>query len=282
MKNEGRRPLFSIITVCLNAESGVVKTMRSVFKQDCREFEYIVIDGGSTDRTLEIVSRACESFQKKNISFQCISEKDSGTYNAMNKGIGMAQGEWICFLNAGDWLCERNILSRVISFFGQDIDVLYGDTILRLGKYKKIRRADKLENIVSHMVFSHQSVFVRRDVQRAFNEIYQISADYDFFLECFLEQKNMCYVGFPISVFALDGPSSTERSHAMLENIMIQQKKGVLSENRLRRELGLRTIYLLMENIYDNVEKFFGAEMRLRIQKMEFYLKAFRRCERIV
>ena len=102
---------FTVITVTYNAEDVLAKTIESVLKQKCRPYEYLVFDGKSTDKTLDIADRYKTLFQEKGIRFVIVSEKDTGIYNAMNKGINAATGDFISFLNAGDWYQEDALLN---------------------------------------------------------------------------------------------------------------------------------------------------------------------------
>ena len=103
--------ILTIITINYNNASGLQKTMESVLSQTSKEFEYIIVDGGSTDNSIQTI----QQFNNSTIQqFQCISEPDSGIYNAMNKGIRMAKGEYIHFLNSGDWLVDEFVVERML------------------------------------------------------------------------------------------------------------------------------------------------------------------------
>ena len=118
---------ISIITVCKNAENAIERTMLSVVTQSCfnENIEYLIIDGASTDKTVEIIKQYANKYPVK-----WISEPDSGIYNAMNKGIKLATGEYLLFLNAGDYLVHYNILKSLINLFGNDaFDVIYGNIL---------------------------------------------------------------------------------------------------------------------------------------------------------
>ena len=96
---------LSIITINLNNQSGLIKTIQSVISQTFKDFEWIIIDGDSTDGSKELLKKHIQHFT------HCISEKDNGIYNAMNKGIKLAQGEYIYFLNSGDYLCNKDTMA---------------------------------------------------------------------------------------------------------------------------------------------------------------------------
>ena len=116
-------PKISIITINYNNLEGLKRTMESVVNQTWREFEYIVIDGGSTDRSAAYIAS-----QSENIDYW-VSEPDNGIYNAMNKGIAKATGEYLLFLNSGDSFYDANVLQNVSNFFNNDLSIIYGNSV---------------------------------------------------------------------------------------------------------------------------------------------------------
>ena len=115
------KTLITIITVCRNAEAAIEKTIQSVIKQNYPQIEYIIIDGRSTDRTLEIIG----SYEDK-YPIKVISEPDHGIYDAMNKGLSYATGDYIQFLNAGDTLLEETTIEQVVNLIqGKKADIFY-------------------------------------------------------------------------------------------------------------------------------------------------------------
>lgn len=117
---------LSIITVCYNAENEIARTIESVLKQTFNDFEYIIVDGSSTDSTLNIVNSYKSSIQ------QIISEPDKGIYDAMNKGIKMANGEWVIMMNAGDQFASNTVLDEIFSSYIPDsIDFIYSDVLVK-------------------------------------------------------------------------------------------------------------------------------------------------------
>ena len=121
---------LTVITVCYNAKHDLLKTLESIVNQTFNDMEYVVVDGGSTDGTPSLLDEYKERFERRGLSFRYVSEKDKGTYDAMNKGAVMAQGEWINYMNAGDEFYAKDTLER---FFALQIDddcgILYGDTL---------------------------------------------------------------------------------------------------------------------------------------------------------
>jgi putative colanic acid biosynthesis glycosyltransferase len=172
-------PFFSIITVVCNDIEGLKKTAESVIEQNSKDYEWIVIDGGSTD--------GCISFLEslKISSLQWISESDHGIYEAMNKGIHRAIGSYVVFLNAGDYFPDDTILGSVKNLLmnaAQSVDVLFGGAMLLLPSGKSIYRAPKvLSSYIWHgLPGIHQATYYRNDVlnRAGYDESYQITGDY--------------------------------------------------------------------------------------------------------
>lgn len=174
------KPRFSIITVSLNVQDSIEATILSVLNQSYRNFEYIIIDGKSTDKTFEIIQK-----YKKELAF-IVSESDSGIYSAMNKGASLAKGDYLYFLNAGDVLENNKILEEVADEIDKnDADLLYGKTRVmnsnNEGGYVKGKFLNKFLLRLGCKI-GQQSVFVKRNVFNevdGLNEKYKIAADFD-------------------------------------------------------------------------------------------------------
>ena len=186
------KPTVSIITVCYNAEKTIENTICSILQQSFTGYEYIIIDGQSEDGTNDIIQNYLSAFADRGITVKYISEKDDGIYYAMNKGIDMAEGEWIAFMNADDSYYDSEVLQDI---FGdnrfKDYDVIYGSTNCINDKKEEIYKPQKLDIIKKHMAFPHQSSFVKTDItkKKHFDVTYRLAADYQFFLELWLEHK---------------------------------------------------------------------------------------------
>ena len=189
-------PLVIVITVVKNGERYLEQTIKSVINQNYNNIKYIIIDGGSTDNTLNII-------QKYKNKIDCwISENDKGIYDGMNKGIGLAKGEWIIFMNAGDGFYENNTIERI--FFGKnyDVDFIYGDCkIIYNQKYSRIQRAGEIKNLWKGMIFSHQNLFVRYDVFKKykFNINNKIETDFEFIYNCHISKCKFYKLHFPVA-----------------------------------------------------------------------------------
>ncbi|WP_172917224.1 glycosyltransferase family 2 protein [Capnocytophaga canis] len=199
-------PLISIVTVSFNALKTIEQTILSVVNQTYPNIEYIIIDGGSTDGTVDIIKK----YEDK-IAYW-VSEPDKGIYDAMNKGIEKASGEWINFMNSGDEFYNENVLRDVFLKENlKEVDVLYGDVVVKLPKKEVLKKATPLQNIEKWMVFCHQSTFVRTKLHREnfFNITYKICADYDFFLKLYRKRKKFRYLSKVISKFLHGGVSDS-------------------------------------------------------------------------
>jgi glycosyltransferase involved in cell wall biosynthesis len=181
-------PLISIVTVCFNSEKTIKKTIESVLNQEYHFFEYIIVDGDSSDTTLQIINGFKED---KRISV--ISEPDNGIYDAINKGIKNAKGEIIAILNSDDFYTNKSVLSKIISGFSKEIDLVYSDIcfINQKGKISRYFSSKYFNKYFFYfgMMPPHPSIFVRRKIYEKldlYKTDYQIAADFDFFLRVFL------------------------------------------------------------------------------------------------
>ena len=206
MKNN--QPLITIITVVYNGEKHLEQTIQSVIGQNYENVEYIIIDGGSTDRTLDIVKK-----YEDHIDYW-VSEPDEGIYDAMNKGISIAKGEWINFMNADDWFVD-NTLHLVAEatqnenpqyIFG-DINKVFEDGTIKLHK-------GSLSNWKVHAPVCHQALFVKTDVLKRlpFDRQYNIMADYNQMIHLIKEGLPYSVIDGPLANFRLGGFSTVEKT----------------------------------------------------------------------
>lgn len=208
---------LSIITPAYNSSQCIAKCITSVLEQKVEDIEHIIVDGLSTDNTIDIV----RSFQNKASSLRYISEKDSGIYNAMNKGIAMAKGKWIFFLGSDDYFYSSNVLSNIIHHLKineKQYHILYGDVY----NEKEKRLFDGLfsiEKILTHNI-CHQAIFYQKKVFELaglYEEIYRIQADYRLNLKCWLNGVvNHLYVPVTVSYYADGGVSSATTDERLI------------------------------------------------------------------
>lgn len=185
---------LSIITINYNNAAGLKKTLDSVAVQTCTDFEHIIVDGASSDGSVEII-REYEQSLASNLSslasnLKWISEKDTGIYNAMNKGVRMANGEYTLMLNSGDYLVDKNVVERVLPLL-DGTDIIQGNTIEDIGDKRYRNRGygksdiDFFDVMKGH--FLHQAAFCRKDLfyrYGMFDESYRIIGDTKFFMIC--------------------------------------------------------------------------------------------------
>lgn len=202
---------LTVITVCLNSGKTIEKTIQSVIAQIAQEWEleYIVIDGGSSDGTMTIVEKYGAYIS------QYVSEPDQGIFDAMNKGISMASGDVIAFLNSDDWY-EKNALINIMEvFINSDCDCVCCDNYV-LGKngQKNYYNASKysIEDLHIQMTYYHSSIFCKKEFFKKngnFDLKYKIAADYDWFLGIIERGAKLRYIHQPVFTFCYGGISST-------------------------------------------------------------------------
>lgn len=204
---------FSVITVCYNSEKTIERAIKSIVNENNSSFEYIIIDGKSNDSTIDIINKYKDKYS--NIVF--VSEKDKGIYDAMNKGIKLAKGEWILFINSDDWL-NSNILNILENLIKQDKDVsdaIYGN-IYRVNSNEDIineaiPKLDIGEFIRVGMPLFHQAVIIKRSAYinlGMFDISYKVAGDWDFISRMYRKKLKFKYVPITFSYFSVDGISS--------------------------------------------------------------------------
>ena len=197
---------LSIITVNLNNFEGLQKTINSVIIQTFRDFEWIVIDGGSTDGSRELIEEYASQLA------YWVSEPDKGIYNAMNKGMDRAHGDYLLFLNSGDWLYNQTSLERC---FAHDFnaDVMYGDCMFYYADHETLSHypSSLTFDILYRSSLSHCSSFIRREtlVKEHYNEDYRIVSDLEFWVKLAFSGGSFCHLDEVVSVFDTTGISST-------------------------------------------------------------------------
>ena len=214
-------PLLTIITVNLNNREGLQRTIDSVVEQTFTDYEWIVIDGGSTDGSRELIEQYADHFT------YWVSEPDKGIYNAMNKGIAHAKGDWLQFLNSGDWLAEKDVLNNV---FSQRLkgDIVYGNYYHCYGKEMvPVEYSSALSFLtLYYTAIPHPSSCIKRTVleQRPYNEEYKIVSDWEFFLECALKGMKFSHIDTFVSCYDNGGISSSNRTKVLEERSMIIER----------------------------------------------------------
>jgi len=211
-------PLISIITINLNNLDGLRKTIQSVLEQTYKNIDWIIIDGGSTDGSRELIEQNADRFA------YWVSEPDEGIYNAMNKGIRMANGKYVQFLNSGDSLWDKNILERV---FAKDYeaDILFGDcNLVENGEVKEMLHYPDVMSLreILDINFVHNGMFFKRELfeQELYDESVKISADFKFNVKKVLENKTFEHI--PLITIAYD---ATGISASQFDLLLEEQKE---------------------------------------------------------
>lgn len=223
-----KQPVFSIITITYNAVHWLERTISSIVDQSYPNIEYILIDGGSTDGTVDIIER-------HHSDFACwISEPDKGLYDAMNKGLKRATGDYVWFINAGDTLCGSDCIQRIVSSLqNRSIlpDIIYGETMIvdENGQSLGLRRLKAPEVLTwksfkMGMLVCHQSFIVKRELAPFYDLQYRYSADFDWCIRCMKKAVTFHNTHEVISDFLEGGTSSIQRKASLKERYRIMCK----------------------------------------------------------
>ncbi len=254
-------PLVSIITVTFNAKDYLEQTIKSVIAQTYTPIEYIIIDGGSTDGTIDIIKR-----YSNNLSYW-ISEPDKGIYDAMNKGISHAKGKLIGIVNASDFY-EQDTVQRVVAASNQNpqAGIFHGNINMlnEDGSLFKVKQPNTdMQQLTKGFGIYHPTFFVRKsvyDTMGCYDTTFRLAADYDFALRCWRNDIVFCYINRVLSNFRIGGATNKRRllgleeskkallqnglSHAEAENTYTQWV------HNMRKDIRLRRIYDLLRKIF--------------------------------
>lgn len=220
---------FSIITVAYNSEKTIRDTLESVLKQTYSNYEYIIVDGSSTDHTMDIVKEYEKKFEGK---LKYISEPDEGIYDAMNKGIKMATGDIIGIINSDDWYEEDALQKVYANCIDNPYAIYYGYMrTIDNANGKEIRCAIYHPEYIREAMINHPATFVSRKVYEAYGGFdcqYKISADYDFIIRMTKQEKVVFVPVYEIlSVFRLGGISGTVDT--LMETMKIKKRYGMMT-----------------------------------------------------
>ena len=200
---------ITIVIATYNAEKTLKQALDSIRYQTYKNVECIVFDGGSTDRTIEIVK------EYDDVVTKWISEKDNGIYDAFNKGINLATGDYICFLGSDDCYCDYEVMKSVASYLSNKTDVLSAPVKLVNeidGKEKFLTNKYKREDILSGQMIPHQGLFVKLDVMKSyyFNKNNKIISDYEFVFRYIMDGKHIKFIDDCVVYYSNGGLSSVE------------------------------------------------------------------------
>jgi glycosyltransferase involved in cell wall biosynthesis len=218
-------PKISIVTICRNARADIAATMASVLKQSYVPFEYLIIDGGSTDGTVEYIKNHGDDTVK------WISERDDGIYDAMNKGAQLASGEWVLFMNAGDRFYSADSLRQLLATPVTELDVVYGDHEVRYpGEFSRIQRAGDIAALWKGMVCSHQALVCRTQLlrERPFGTG-SLAEDFGFLMHLQASHRRFEHRPVIVASISAGGVSDTRRGVFLRDRlrIVMTYKRGV-------------------------------------------------------
>jgi len=225
-----KQPFFSVVTVTLNAKETLSATAESLRAQTFADYEWIVVDGGSDDDTIAVARRYLNS--ERDV---LVSEPDNGLYDAMNKGLCLAKGIFVNFLNAGDLYVNADVL-KTVHATSDDADVVYGDTIHTLTSgLTRYRHASPVATSIGHKIpFTHQAMFTRRDyhVLHPFDPSYRISADYAAIASMHMSGARMRHIGRPLNVNPIEGKAVSIRSRVTMAKEYRRIRREILHQPR--------------------------------------------------
>lgn len=225
--------LVSIITVCRNSELTIKDTIESILNQTYSNIEYIIVDGKSADKTIDIVKEYEEKFRKKGISYRYISENDAGIYDAMNKGIAMAKGELIGIINSDDWYEPQAVEVAVNYYIKEKYDLFYADLRI-VGDEKSFIKKAKDSQWITSRYWNHPTTFIPKRLYEKYqykNE--NIHDDWDLILRIRKEHCKICVVNKVLANFRRNGVSHEKSMKKALERARI--KYGIYRDNGYSR-----------------------------------------------
>lgn len=221
-------PKFSVITVCYNAQATIEDTIQSVIAQTYHHVEYIIVDGASKDRTLSIINRYRDRIAT------VVSEPDKGLYDAMNKGLRLATGDYVCFLNAGDSFHEDDTLQQMVHTLRELTelpDVLYGETELvdAEGHFVRMRRLQAPEHLTwrsfrQGMLVCHQAFFAKRTLAEPYDLSYRFSADFDWCIRIMKKSKVLHNTHLTLIDYLEEGMTTRNHKASLHERFRIMAK----------------------------------------------------------
>ena len=225
------KPILSIITIVYNNVRDIERTMLSVLNQSYQNIEYIVVDGASTDGTLGIIQRYQDRLAK------VVSEKDAGIYDAMNKGLALASGDYVLFMNSGDELYAPDTVENIFAT-ASNIDIYYGETEMYNEAWQSIgkRRHSVPEKFTWKsfrfgMTISHQAIYIRRSLTEPYDRKYQLSADIDWILTAAKKAKTSVKVSGYVAKYLVGGLSKKRHRQSLKERFAIFTKHYGLLPN---------------------------------------------------
>lgn len=242
-------PLITVITVVFNGEHHIGRTIESIVGQTYKRIEYIIVDGKSTDNTLDVIARY-EGIDR------IISEPDTGLYDAMNKGLKAARGDYLWFLNSGDQIFSSDTIEKVVAQLNGIPDIIYGGTMIidedqnEVGD-RRLKPPDPMtwKSFRQGMVVCHQSIIVKRDIAPEYNLDYRLSADIDWAIRATKNAEQIYNSKQTLSRFLEGGMTRHNIKAGLKERFRIMTKYYGLVPTLLRHVIfGIRLTYFFLKN----------------------------------
>ena len=218
------RPTLSVITIVYNNVKHIERTLLSVLTQTYPNIEYIIVDGLSTDGTLDIVKRYSNRIAK------LVSEKDEGIYDAMNKGLEMATGDYVLFMNSGDEIYAPDTVADVFAS-ADDADIYYGETemideaLQSFGQRRhKAPKQFTWKDFKYGMSISHQAIYIRRSLTSPFDRQFSLSSDIDWIIRAAKNSKKTVNVNRYVTKYLIGGMSKTKHRQSLIERFNIMKR----------------------------------------------------------
>ncbi|KVV13968.1 glycosyltransferase family 2 protein [Flavobacterium sp. TAB 87] len=220
--------LVTIITVVYNDIKNIEKTIQAILNQNYQSIEYVIIDGGSSDGTIDIIKQ-----YDKNISYW-VSEKDAGIYNAMNKGVKHSNGEWLIFMNSGDLFYDNDVLKKIFYKANySSVAILYGNTLAKNSKSVSKPPDAISKNFFYLNTICHQSVFFNKNVFKSFGNYnlgYKIIADRELLYRVARSKGKFLHADHLVSIWDEEGFSKANISLFQREEILFQKENFLMAE----------------------------------------------------
>ncbi|MCO7246806.1 glycosyltransferase family 2 protein [Halomonas sp. Mc5H-6] len=213
------KPVITVVTVVYNGAQFLEDTIKSVIEQSYDNVEYIIVDGGSTDGTLDVIRKYEGAID------YWVSEADKGIYHAMNKGIELGSGDWFNFMNAGDTFFSSDLFSCIIGPSINEYDLIYGDLVIIDGGKKNLQSAKSFKLLSlffwSTRVACHQAVFVNKNVIPFYDTKYKLKSELDWYFSLLANKAKVKYFNMPICQYLAGGVSEQNFSIEMKETVAV-------------------------------------------------------------
>jgi len=220
---------LSVITVTYNAEHTIERTLQSVHEQSYPHIEHIIVDGASTDKTFELITK----YEVRSENCKVLCERDNGIYDAMNKAAAMATGDYLCFLNAGDTFFGSYVVQLMMQSLDEENvpDILYGETAIVNddGRFLRMRRLKTPETLTwksfrQGMLVCHQAFIVKRELFESYDLSYRFSSDFDWCIRMMKKAQHIRNTNFTLINYLNEGMTTTNRKSSLKERYRIMRK----------------------------------------------------------